>query len=139
MASPAEPTGEPTNTEGETGRRCTDNFQIAPFEYAGRTWQSVEQAYQALKWTDAPSLDAWEKELPEQAESAFAYGNRMWQLARTMKSGEKVADFDANKVQVMYLLNCAKYAQNSDLQQQLLATGSTPHCAQHCDTVGAVR
>jgi len=108
------------------GPECTDNFQIAPFEYAGRTWQSVEQAYQALKWGDDHSLDAWEKELPEQAESAFAYGNRMWQLARTMKSGELVADFDAIKVEVMYLLNCAKYAQNSALQQQLLATGEDP-------------
>jgi len=106
------------------GPDCTDNFQLRPFEYQGRTWQSVEQAYQALKWSDAASLDAWEQELPSEGESAFNYGNRMWKLARTTIGGEKVPDFDAKKLEIMWLLNCAKYQQHMDLQEQLLETGN---------------
>ena len=29
-----------------TAPACTDNFQVAPFTYNGKLWQSVEQCYQ---------------------------------------------------------------------------------------------
>lgn len=29
-----------------TAPACTDNFQVAPFIYNGKLWQSVEQCYQ---------------------------------------------------------------------------------------------
>merc|ERR1712023_325954 len=33
-----------------TAPTCTDNFQLAPFTFAGSLWHSVEQCYQACKY-----------------------------------------------------------------------------------------
>merc|ERR1711953_218020 len=34
------------------GPACTDNFQIVAFTFQGRSWHSVEQCYQAMKYPE---------------------------------------------------------------------------------------
>ena len=54
---------------------CTDNFQIATFEFAGHAWHSCEQAFQAAKFE--PGSHAWANvafATPSADESSGAFG-----------------------------------------------------------------
>ncbi|KAK3242456.1 hypothetical protein CYMTET_47861 [Cymbomonas tetramitiformis] len=58
---------------------------------------------------------------PYAGESDSSYGNRVWRLGQQHDISTR--KWESQKVQIMYSINCAKYAQNPDLQQELLTTG----------------
>lgn len=101
---------------------CTDNFQLRPFAFAGVEWQSVEQCYQALKFTDLGSRERVRLLKPFAGESASAHGMRVWKEGQ--RGRDLRPDWDAVKVEVMYRANRAKYARHEDLRAELLGTGS---------------
>ena len=91
-----------TRKQGSTRKTqapdCTDNFQIRQFQFEGRSWHSVEQAYQGerltsacpstnhcccttgLKWTSEASINTFEQLTPFPTESSFDYGQRIWKV-----------------------------------------------------------
>mmetsp|Transcript_5910 Transcript_5910/g.7031 ORF Transcript_5910/g.7031 Transcript_5910/m.7031 type:complete len:184 (+) Transcript_5910:452-1003(+) len=85
-------------------------------------WNSVEQCYQAMKYSSKESLDIMHKTHPFPNESAVSYGNRVWRIGQRLKS--KRAEWEEIRVEVMYRINCAKYAQNEDLREELISTGN---------------
>ena len=114
--------GEITRIQGP---RCTDNFQIVNpgFRYLNSEWFSVEQAFQALKFPDG-SIARLEIHgtAPEIGESDEEYGLRVWLLGQPRGDSTMRDDWGQEKVKVMLLLNLAKYASDTDLQDELVAT-----------------
>ena len=105
---------------------CTDNFQIAVFDFAGcagaknHTFYSCEHAYQAAKflpntrsWTSIATLS------PRQNESGKAFGMRCWQAGQIHQPR---ADWSDIKVCVMYKVNLAKYLSHEELRKDLIST-----------------
>jgi len=107
------------------GPECTDNFQIVEngFEFNGSRWHSVEQGFQALKFSNGSIARS---EIittgPNEGESNEDYGLRVWQLGQYREDSPMREDWQENKVKVMLLLNIAKYASEKDFQNQLLET-----------------
>lgn len=101
------------------GPSCTDNFQIAKFEFENKEWHSVEQAYQGYKFQDEAAREKVRSTLPNQGESSYDYGQRIWRIgqqgdSKTIEEG----------VELMYRLCCAKVVQHPEMQEELLATGN---------------
>ena len=106
---------------------CTDNFQISIFEYplgSGELWHSVEQCYQGQKFPTGPGRVALRNATPLPGESDHSHGYRVWDLGQKFRKIR--ADWDSKKVEVMYLINVAKYASHEDLRAELLSTNDTP-------------
>ena len=114
--------GEITRIQGP---RCTDNFQIVNpgFRYLNSEWFSVEQAFQAIKFPDG-SIARLEIHgtVPEIGESDDEYGLRVWLLGQPRGDSTMRDDWEQEKVKVMLLLNLAKYASDTNLQDELVAT-----------------
>merc|ERR1711934_419032 len=91
----------PGATKKTPGPACTDNFQVAEFDYAGRHWYSVEQCYQGMKWTDDASIDAFAALKPHADESDFDYGQRTWRFGQR-SNGHMHLDWEQIKLRVMY-------------------------------------
>ena len=90
------------------------NFYVAPIEYNGKEWQSSEHLYQALK-----SLDKKEQDLVRQANSP----------GRAKKLGRKITirpDWAEVKDDIMKQIVRAKFTQNKDLKEKLIATAPRP-------------
>ena len=99
---------------------CTDNFQLATFVYDDDEYHSVEQAYQACKFTKGKSARTAILALkPSPGESASAFGMRCWNAGQT---GQTRSDWCSVKVQVMYDANVAKYEAHEQLRHDLLST-----------------
>lgn len=100
---------------------CTDNFQLAPFEFNGAVWQSVEQCYQAQKYfpTDPETHTALLNMMPFAGETAHSHGMRVW-LAGAR--GRLRPDWDVVKVELMVRACRAKLAAHAQLRAELLAT-----------------
>jgi predicted NAD-dependent protein-ADP-ribosyltransferase YbiA (DUF1768 family) len=107
------------------GPRCTDNFQIVNpgFRYLDSEWFSVEQAFQAIKFPDG-SIARLEIHgtMPEIGESDQEYGLRVWLLGQPRDDSTMRDDWEQEKVKIMLLLNLAKYASDTELQDELVAT-----------------
>jgi predicted NAD-dependent protein-ADP-ribosyltransferase YbiA (DUF1768 family) len=104
------------------GPACTDNFQLRPFFYAGHTFHSAEQAFQALKFPpSSPHFTAILQRAPLPGESGSAHGHACWALGQ---AGPMRPDWDCIKLQVMLEANRARFLQHADLREELLATGS---------------
>lgn len=86
------------------------NFYEAPVTYDGLTYQSNEAAFQAQKCTDPKERELFTTLNPSEAKRA----GRSVQLRK---------DWEQIKVSVMADIVKAKFEQNSDLAQKLLATG----------------
>ena len=86
------------------------NFYEAPVTYDGLTYQNNEAAFQAQKCADPKERDAFTAMNPSEAKRA---GRRV-QLRK---------DWEQIKVSVMADIVKAKFEQNSDLADRLLATG----------------
>ena len=114
--------GEITRIQGP---RSTDNFQIVNpgFRYLDSEWFSVEQAFQAIKFPDG-SIARLEIHgtAPEIGESDEEYGLRVWLLGQPRGDSTMRDDWEQEKVKVMLLLNLAKYASDTELQDELVAT-----------------
>jgi len=104
------------------GPTCTDNFQIIPFSFQGRVWHSVEQCYQAQKFPEGSDSRAKvENCVPLPSENGSMYGNRVWRLGQRLTG--MILGWEDKKVEMMFLVNAAKYNSNPDLQKELLETG----------------
>ena len=101
---------------------CTDNFQIAPFNFDGTEWQSCEQCYQAMKFVSPESRDCIRRIIQWPEETDRAHGMRSWHEGQRLSDVRE--DWNAVKVEVMLRVNRAKYAQNPQLQRELVATGT---------------
>jgi ribA/ribD-fused uncharacterized protein len=91
--------------------RWLSNFEYAPFIYQGIEWPTSEHAYQAMKSRDQSD---WERvaRLPT-PKDAKAAGYKL-----------KIRhDWEQIKYQVMYHIVRAKFFQNPNLAEKLLATG----------------
>lgn len=101
---------------------CTDNFQIAPFQYNGATWHSVEQCYQALKYfaTDAVQYEKILAMAPFGGETEHSHGMRVWKAGA---HGKLRKDWEAVKVELMLQACRAKLAAHASLRADLLSTG----------------
>lgn len=105
------------------GPACTDNFQYIPFQYAGKLWHSVEQAFQAQKFTNPEHQEIIRNTLKTSASmSDSEHGNLVWQQGRRV--GMMRADWDKVKIDYMYETCLAKLESNPQLKKDLLATGS---------------
>lgn len=117
--------------EKRTGRfqgpPCTDNFQIAMFEYNGVTYSSCEQAFQSLKFREGTSMRSTiAVTRPKHGETDSAHGMRCWQLGQS-RSDPLVDQFEHVKVGLMYVVNVAKYVSNPRFKQDLIEkTGEWP-------------
>ncbi|CAJ1435417.1 unnamed protein product, partial [Effrenium voratum] len=101
--------------------KCTDNFQVKPFMFDGREWESVEQCYQAMKFPDVAIQEKVRAIKKTATEKDSSHGMRVWSEGQRHKAFRK--DWDAVKVEVMYRANLAKYLQHADLREELLSTG----------------
>mgnify|MGYP001461308949 CR=1 FL=1 len=86
------------------------NFYEAPVTYDGLTYQNNEAAFQAQKCADSKDREAFTKLNPSEAK----HEGRRVQLRE---------DWEQIKVSVMADIVKAKFEQNSELAQKLLATG----------------
>src|SRR4051812_3053306 len=91
--------------------RFLSNFWMAPIEYDGVTWPSVEHAYQALKFTD--------KEKREKIRNL-----KTAEEAKKQGATKKFyrADWDDVKLDIMNELVMAKFQQHHMLAERLMAT-----------------
>ena len=105
-----EKTGAITDFSG-TDYGFLSNFHEAPFELWGKTWPTVEHAFQAAKCTD-----------PQEAENirCTATPSKAKKLGRTAKMR---GDWDQVKDDVMFEAVYAKFSQNPDLAEALDNTG----------------
>ncbi len=106
------------------GPAATDNFQIISFKFPpqdGPTWHSAEQCYQAQKYagSDSEVYSKIQSCQPIPGESDWQYGMRVWSLGQR---GTPRPDWESIKVEIMYLVNCAKFACNPHIHQELLET-----------------
>ena len=81
---------------------ATDNFQLRRFVLDGREYQSVEQAYQALKFGNAPKHEGIRALRPRIDESASSHGMRCWNAGQTGRGIRD--DWDVVKVEVGHLI-----------------------------------
>jgi ribA/ribD-fused uncharacterized protein len=91
--------------------RFLSNFFPAPVEIVGKTWPTAEHAFQAMKTTDPR-----ERELIALASSP----------GRAKRAGRKVTvrpDWEEVKLGWMARIVHAKFEQNGELADRLLATG----------------
>jgi predicted NAD-dependent protein-ADP-ribosyltransferase YbiA (DUF1768 family) len=99
------------------GPACTDNFQIMKFTHHGQDWWSVEQCYQALKFS-GDMRETIQQTLPHAGETGSSYGMRVWRLGQ--RGRDMVLVWEEKKLEVMFLVNLAKYECNPDLQNELV-------------------
>jgi ribA/ribD-fused uncharacterized protein len=110
------------------GPSATDNFHVAPFQFAGQLWQSVEQCYQAFKFNDEKAREFIRAMMRNKGESDHAHGMRVWSAGgRGGHNGASLrSDWDAVKVEVMLRVCRAKLAAHVHLREELLGTGDVP-------------
>ena len=115
--------------EGSLRKRappCTDNFQLRRFVYDGTLYFSCEHAYQAAKFRKGsrPRRQV-DSIVPKRLETASGHGMRCWSIGGLpCKKDDYHPSWDRDKVGIMLAVNRAKYAQNPELQESLLSTGS---------------
>ena len=117
--------GGPVARKRISGPPCTDNFQIAQFQFDGDTWQSVEQCYQACKFlkttaSGASGRQRIQRMLPFAGETDHNHGMRVW---REGARADLRSDWDAVKIEVMLRICRAKLLANEDLRRELFGTG----------------
>uniref|UniRef100_A0A0G4FDJ1 NADAR domain-containing protein n=1 Tax=Chromera velia CCMP2878 TaxID=1169474 RepID=A0A0G4FDJ1_9ALVE len=83
----------------------TDNFEIMEFEMEGQTFYSSEQAYQAMKQKTDADRTKIAQQKPKEGENGWTFGMRVWNMGQR---GARRANFEADKVEVMYEANKAK-------------------------------
>jgi len=101
-------------------RRMLSNFWIAPFEWRGKRWNTVEHAFQAAKFMDIHTGIAESFTL----DSGTVLGQGPGLLARKQRkaivlSPQQLEEWDAKKGDIMKDLWRAKFSQHPELLQIL--------------------
>ena len=98
------------------------NFHPCKIEFGGKDYQNSESVFQAQKFTDQPSA---------MAQFETASGDQAVQYAQaTRMTTQRLSEWDdlqkphVNKIDIMMNALRAKFGQNSELKEALLATGS---------------
>lgn len=134
---------------------CTDNFQILPFDFAGNKWYSVEQCYQALKFTDLTFQHSLRAQCSTGSASSNGVGGLRIHVSDEMRArfndiqraapqreesdsafgmrawnlGQKCRnlrpDWESVKVEAMFVVNCAKYCGSRELCEELVTTSGS--------------
>ena len=109
----------------EHWRRKLSNFWIAPFDWKGHRWNTVEHAFQAAKFMDNHMNIAYQFTL----DSGSALGRDGGLAARKQRkavilSAEELKLWDAKKWGIMKELWLAKFSQNPELLRVLKETGN---------------
>ncbi|MCR5608332.1 MAG: NADAR family protein [Lachnospiraceae bacterium] len=89
------------------------NFYIAPVKYNGLTYQNNEAAFQAQKCVDKKDCEAFTTMSPGDSKRA----------------GRRVSlrkDWEQVKYDIMLDIVRAKFSQNPEIKEKLIATGNTP-------------
>ena len=114
------PVPNQNTVEYVTGPACTDNFQIIKFSFEGVTYYSAEQCFQALKFQAKSSVQVKiQNAVPKDKERDGAYGMRVWGLGQSRASPLR-ANYEAQKVKLMLLINLAKFSEHDKLQRELV-------------------
>jgi len=100
---------------GNQEEKTFDNFYKCEFSYGGYTWNSVEQAYQAMKFSDKNHINIIRSE--DNIAMIYFLGNVKY-IAHTE---EWVTNSTDEKIRLMYEINKAKFSHNSDLKKKLLS------------------
>lgn len=114
-------------------RHKLSNFWIEPFELDGHVWSTVEHYYQASKfkhsnptWYLSFSLDS-KTTLSRNVAMAKAAGGKSGKYkGKQLRPTDIILDagyFPDRSIQEMYRAQHAKFSQNSELKELLLATG----------------
>ena len=103
------------------GPSCTDNFQVKPFSFRGKEWQSAEQCYQAMKFDNLQLQERIRFLEKEPGETDSSHGCRCWQLGQ---QSQPRADWEQVKIDIMFEVNLAKYGAYPELRDELLTTGT---------------
>lgn len=111
--------GGPCLSAGKTVKPGTDNFELKPFTMNDVQYWSSEHAYQALKMKNLADRTNIIKLVPRKGEKAWDHGMRVWQKGQ---QGKARSDWEAVKIEAMYLANKCKIEHNPDCLEALLAT-----------------
>jgi len=102
-----------------------DNFYNCVFELDGYIWNSSEQAYQALKYSDKEHIER----IARETDISMIYHlghSKDHKLSENYDYSEKILKgsdpFKNKKINLMYRVNFAKYSQNEELKNILLST-----------------
>lgn len=105
-------------------RRTLSNFAATPFAYHGKSWATVEHAFQAEKIALANADVAHTFSLDSGSELSRAGGAAAQRARKIVKlSAAQIAVWDAMKDGVMRELWHAKFTQNGAAKVMLLSTG----------------
>eukprot|EP00931_Biecheleriopsis_adriatica_P109026 TRINITY_DN83293_c0_g1_i1.p1 TRINITY_DN83293_c0_g1~~TRINITY_DN83293_c0_g1_i1.p1 ORF type:complete len:294 (+),score=48.44 TRINITY_DN83293_c0_g1_i1:97-978(+) len=115
--------GGPCMCNGKAVAPGTDNFELVPFELNGVQYHSAEQAYQAIKMRKEADRAKVARCVPKPGEKAWDHGMRAWQAGQL---GTARKDWEAVKVEAMYIANKAKLEQNPDVLMSLLRSNGDP-------------
>jgi hypothetical protein len=91
-------------------RYLSNFYDKAPFRLFGYAWRNSENAYQAMKSSDQ---DVWESMTDLSPFESKKIGKRIYLRH----------DWDEVKYRTMYLIVKAKFTQNRDIAEMLIATG----------------
>ncbi len=106
-------------------RKKLSNFYPTPFDVSGFRWNSVEHMFQGYKLNLVNPQLAYTFSLNSQSPLSFADGSEAQkQRKAAILSPEQLAQWDAMKDNVLYHALKAKFTQNPELRNLLLATGT---------------
>jgi len=115
--------GGPCLCDGKAVSPGTDNFEQVQFEINGVTYFSAEQAYQAIKMRKEADRAKIARVKPKAGEKGWDHGMRCWQAGQL---GTARRDWEAVKVEAMYLANRRKLEQNPAVLSSLLESNGSP-------------
>mmetsp|Transcript_100901 Transcript_100901/g.159544 ORF Transcript_100901/g.159544 Transcript_100901/m.159544 type:complete len:168 (-) Transcript_100901:175-678(-) len=118
--------GGPATCDGKSVP-ATDNFQVTKFVIEGQEWVSCEQYFQAVKFTS----EEYREKIRNETQAA-GHGMRVWSMGNS-RAYKLRPDWESVKVQMMYRANAAKFCQNKDLLEELLATRGSIRAANSTD------
>lgn len=100
-------------------RRVLSNFHYEPFEYNGKTWSCIEEAFQASKF-GPENYDSFQKQVKilgglEENAGKISQSLRKWKIL----TDEQLKEWNLKKYQIMKDISIAKY-NNSEIGRKVL-------------------